>query len=220
MKVLGAVGRVLITLVVPFFLIMSSIRILLIPYLYLNVEYNLPGFPADTYGFSQADRLKWGKISFDYLLNDQPISWLADRQLPDGTPLYNDRELGHMRDVKTLIQSMFVAWWILLGVLVGTGLIAWLVKGFRRYLRALSNGGWLTIILVVTILVFVALNFNWLFTEFHRLFFTGDSWLFLFSDTLIRLFPIQFWQDAFIAMGGATLLFALLIGLLGRRLSR
>jgi uncharacterized membrane protein len=49
------------------------------------------------------------------------------------------------------------------------------------------------------------------FTAFHHLFFTGDSWLFLFSDTLIRLFPIRFWQDAFlfaaiIALGGGVAL--------------
>ncbi len=45
------------------------------------------------------------------------------------------------------------------------------------------------------------------FAGFHSLFFTGDSWLFSYSDTLIRLFPIRFWQDAFlfaaiIALGG------------------
>ena len=49
------------------------------------------------------------------------------------------------------------------------------------------------------------------FAGFHSLFFEGDSWLFLFSDTLIRLFPIRFWQDAFlfaaiIALGGGILL--------------
>ncbi len=37
------------------------------------------------------------------------------------------------------------------------------------------------------------------FTLFHQVFFEGDSWLFLYSDTLIRLFPIRFWQDAVLA---------------------
>jgi len=36
------------------------------------------------------------------------------------------------------------------------------------------------------------------FAGFHRLFFEGNSWLFAYSDTLIRLFPIRFWQDAFL----------------------
>jgi uncharacterized membrane protein len=45
------------------------------------------------------------------------------------------------------------------------------------------------------------------FTFFHTLFFEGDSWLFYYSDSLIRLFPIRFWQDAFLwaaalALGG------------------
>ena len=42
-----------------------------------------------------------------------------------------------------------------------------------------------------------------------QIFFKGDSWLFYYSDTLIRLFPIRFWQDAFLwaailALGGGV----------------
>jgi len=219
MKRLSSFGLLLITLAVPFFLIMSSIRILLIPYVFVDFEYRLPDFPPDTYGFSQADRLKWSKISMDYLLNDQGISWLANQTLPAGTPLYTERELGHMLDVKNLIQSMFTVWWILLAFLALAGLLTWRVKATTRYQRSVSNGGWLTIILMAVILGFVALSFNWLFTEFHRLFFSGDSWLFLYSDTLIRLFPIRFWQDAFIYMGTLSVVFALLCGYFGRRLA-
>ena len=54
----------------------------------------------------------------------------------------------------------------------------------------------------------IAINpdvFNVFFTQFHHLFFEGDSWLFLFSDTLIRLFPIRFWEDTFLAGAGIVL---------------
>ena len=37
--------------------------------------------------------------------------------------------------------------------------------------------------------------FGW----FHSLFFSANTWLFEYSDTLIRLFPIRFWQDTFLA---------------------
>ena len=62
--------------------------------------------------------------------------------------------------------------------------------------------------LVAAVGLFGALAFWQLFILFHSVFFEGDSWLFLYSDTLIRLFPMQFWQDAFIwagviAVGGA-----------------
>ncbi len=110
---------------------------------------------------------------------------------------------------------MFVAWWILLAALIIVGLISWRLKGFKRYLKALSSGGWLTIGLILVILIFVLISFNSLFTDFHRIFFSGDSWLFLFSDTLIRLFPMKFWQDAFIWMGIFTIVFAFLIGYFG-----
>jgi integral membrane protein (TIGR01906 family) len=211
---------VLVTLILPLFLIMTSIRILLIPYIYPDFEYRLPGFPADDYGFTQADRLKWSKVSIEYLINDQPISWLANQKLPDGNPLYIDRELSHMLDVKNLIQAMFVAWWILLAFLMIAGLLSWRWNELKGFWRALSNGGWLTVALIVTILIFVVISFDSLFTDFHRIFFTGDSWLFYYSDSLIRLFPMRFWQDAFIWMGVFTIIFALLCGYLGRQAAK
>ncbi len=220
MKRLAGFGMLLVTIAVPFFLLMTSIRILMIPYLYLDFEYHTPGFPPDSYGFSLQDRLQWSKISMDYLLNDQGISWLANQKLADGSPLYTDRELSHMLDVKNLIQSMFVAWWILLAALVAVGLISWFLKGLRRYWRAISSGGWVTIGLIFAILIFVLISFNTLFTDFHHIFFSGDTWLFLFSDTLIRLFPIQFWQDAFLWMGVFTIAFALLFGYFGNKFAK
>jgi integral membrane protein (TIGR01906 family) len=220
MKRLASTGMLLVTIAIPFFLLMTSIRILLIPYMYLDYEYHTPGFPPDTYGFTLQDRLQWSKISMDYLLNDQDISWLANQKLSDGSPLYTDRELSHMLDVKILIQAMFVAWWILLAALILIGVITWRWKDLKDYLKALSNGGWLTIGLMVVILILVVISFSSLFTDFHRIFFSGDTWLFLFSDTLIRLFPMQFWQDAFIWMGVFTIVFAFLIGYLGNKLAK
>ncbi len=122
-------------------------------------------------------------------------------------------------DEKKLIQSLFVAggpywqrWFYRFE--------RWRLKGLKRYLKALSTGGWITIVLIAAILIFVMISFNSLFTDFHRIFFSGDSWLFLFSDTLIRLFPMQFWQDAFIWMGVFSLLLAFLLGYFGNKLAK
>jgi len=80
------------------------------------------------------------------------------------------------------------------------------------------RGGWLMVGLAVAIglIVVIGISINpnvfWdFFAGFHSLFFEGDSWLFLYSDTLIRLFPIRFWQDAFLlaailALGGGVAL--------------
>jgi len=194
----------LIALIVPFFLMMTAIRLLFVP-LYPQVVYRLPGFPADPYGFTLEDRLHWSRISIDYLLNDSGIGFLAEQMLPDGTPLYNARELSHMVDVKVLVQKMITAWTILGIVLLGLGIWAWRGKWLKTFLSGLGLGGKFTIGLIGMILAGVAISFSELFTLFHRLFFTGDSWLFYYSDSLIRLFPMPFWMDAFILMGVFTL---------------
>ena len=54
------------------------------------------------------------------------------------------------------------------------------------------------------------ISWDTFFTNFHKVFFEGDSWLFRRSDTLIRLFPEQFWFDAALTVGGLTVSIALL----------
>lgn len=206
----------LIAIIVPFFLIMTVIRLLFTP-LYPQVVYRMPGFPEDIYGFSLDERLHWSRVSMEYLLTDSDIDFLAGQQLADGQPLYNQRELSHMVDVKVVLRGMITAWTILLVVLIG--LFLWARRGgwMPAFVRGLGAGGRLTIGLIVFILAGVVISFNWLFTAFHRIFFTGDSWLFSYSDTLIRLFPLPFWQTAFVLMGVLTLLAAAGLILLERK---
>lgn len=199
---------VLITVLVPLALMMTAIRLLMTP-LYPQIEYRMPGFPEDKYGFSFEDRLKWSNISIDYLVNNEDLSWLANQQIDANTPLFNERELSHMLDVKNLVQAMLVGWFIVLLALIVLGFWAWRSAWLDEFTRALRRGGWLTIGLIAAILIGVAVSFYQLFTVFHQVFFTGDTWLFLLTDTLIRLFPLRFWQDAFIAVGIFSLLGAL-----------
>lgn len=206
----------LIAVMVPLILMMTAIRLLFVP-LYPQVVYRTPGFPTDTYGFTLEDRLYWSRISIDYLLNNAGIDFLANQRLPDGTPLYNERELSHMVDVKVLVQQMITVWTVLLAVMLALGIWAWRGKWLPAFVKALGLGGKLTIGIIVFILAGVAISFRELFTLFHRLFFTGDSWLFYYSDSLIRLFPMPFWMYGFILMGLFTLVGAGLLIWLGRR---
>jgi integral membrane protein (TIGR01906 family) len=200
----------LTTLLTPIVLLGLGLRILLTP-LFYNVEYRLPWFPPDTYGFTQEDRLRWAPYAVNYLLNDADISYLGDLKFEDGSPLYNERELSHMHDVKLVTRGALKVWYVAVLLLVGLGVWAWYGKWWQAYRQGLRRGGWLMIGLVIVIGLFGALAFWQFFTLFHSLFFEGDSWMFLYSDTLIRLFPMQFWQDAFlwagmISVGGALVL--------------
>jgi integral membrane protein (TIGR01906 family) len=220
MKILKSAGKFMLVVLVPFLILMTAIRILINP-IFVQAEYNTPNFPIDTYGFSLQDRLKYAAISVDYLVNDDSWETLAAVKLPDNTtPLYNERELSHMVDVKSLVKRMLVAHTVLVVLLGLVFLLAWRLRQLKEFFRLLSRGGWVTIGMIVLVLVGVAASFTWLFTKFHELFFTGDTWLFLYSDSLIRLFPMQFWQDAFIAFGVISILLALIIGVAGRLLAR
>jgi len=201
MKSIKQVLMWITTIFVPVILILMTIRLLLTP-LYIQIEYRLPGFPEDSFGFSFEERLYWANVSRIYLLNNESIDFLGEQQLNENTPLYNQRELQHMLDVKVVIKS---AMYVLLGSIVfEIGWGYWSIRAGKAsdYRKAM----------VIAILFYLAMNFSSLFTNFHRIFFEGDTWLFRYSDTLIRLFPIQFWRDAFIWIAVVTLLVGCCIG--------
>lgn len=210
-----------VAILIPLALLGLGLRALL-THTFLQIEYNMPYFPPDEYGFSKEDRLKWAPYAVDYLVNRADISYLGDLKFDDGSSLYNERELSHMEDVKQVTQGALNVWYISLALLVLLGI--WSGRGgwMQAYLQGLRRGGWLmvglagAIGLIVIIGILINPNVFWnFFAGFHAIFFEGDSWVFLYSDTLIRLFPIRFWQDAFlwaavIALGGG---FALGLGL-------
>lgn len=200
--------QIFFSVLTPFFLLLTSIWILFHPWIF-HFEYNRPGFPEDPYGFTTEERLKWAKVSLDYLLNDSDDDFLTQFELSDGSPLYNEREISHMLDVKNLLQKAYSAWYGGIAVILVTGLLSWRLGRWREFFGSLYRGGWLTLALIAAAVLGIFLGFDALFTAFHRLFFTGDTWLFAYSDTLIRLFPIVFWQDVFLAAGGFTIVFAL-----------
>lgn len=219
MKPESALQRVfgwVITILIPLILLMMSIRLMISP-VFARVEYQLPGFPEDPYGFTLQDRLRWSKPTINYLVNPEGITYLSLLKFEDGQPVFNERELSHMKDVKQVITGMRIALALsMLGLLAATFIAD--QKGSRAFvLSAYRRGAWALIGLIFAILIFVALSFDHLFTWFHQIFFESGTWQFLTSDTLIRLFPMRFWQDAFIFVGLLSLVLAGLILLLGRK---
>lgn len=219
MKKTQSVLLIVVTIVIPFLLIMTSIRILLNPF-FLDYEYNSANFPADEFGFTTQDRLNLGKPWINYMVNGNEINNFANQKFATGTAIYNERELSHMLDVKNLIQAALLAWYIVIGFLILVCIWSWRSKFLDKFWHAVSRGGILTIGLIIAILIGVAVNFDALFTGFHRIFFTGDTWLFYTNDTLIRLFPEKLWSDAFLFMGVFSLTGAVIAGFIGARLAQ
>ena len=207
----------LVALLFPIALIGLGLRLLLST-AFLQIEYNMPYFPPDQYGFTKEGRLRWAPYAVEYLVNKENISYLGDLTYYDRTPLYNERELSHMEDVKQVTRGALNVWYATLAILLALGVWSRVAHWEQAYRQGLMRGGWTMVGLAVAIglivVIGIAVNPNvfWgFFTAFHQVFFEGDSWLFLYSDTLIRLFPLRFWQDAFllaavIALGGGVVL--------------
>lgn len=214
--------RLAIVILLPLTLVLTNVRILLTP-LYINWEYNLADFPADLYGFTKSDRLKYSAIALDYLLNDAGIDFLGDQKFPagqeappesrqyflpprDATYMYNDRELKHMLDVKIVVKSALNVWLAasLFWAAAVAGL-AWRPETHPLLRSGLLIGAGVSVGLLILLGLYIAFGFDTFFVQFHQVFFTGSSWLFLWSDTLIRLFPEKFWFDVFLWIAGGTI---------------
>ena len=206
-SLLLTLAQLYIVIVFPVLLVLISVRIVMTPG-FIAFEYNRADFPEDMYGLTREQRLYYAPFAVDYLMNGASIDYLGNLEFSDGTALFNARELRHMRDVKTITQIAF-------GIAVVAGLAALLVLLFLRFRsrshlrRSLMQGALLTLSIVAAIIVVAIVNWEFFFTAFHQLFFEGGTWYFLYSDTLIRLFPEQFWFDAAIAVGVITVLGAL-----------
>lgn len=211
--------------------VLGAVRTVLNPW-YVYFAYNVLGVPADSYGFTTERRIDYALTAIEYLNNDAGIEFLGNLRFPeneqtpyescrnidlyqgDCTRLYNTRELEHMLDVKIVIGQVFWVLGTLLGILVLMGAWAWRESWFTEYKQALGRGGWLTIGLIIVIIALVLIAFVPFFIFFHEVFFDAGTWMFLWSDTLIRLFPMTFWQNTFITVGVIAALGGLVFGFL------
>lgn len=210
-----------LTLAVPVLLPLMAVRLVMTP-AFLQLEYQRPGFPVDFYGFSTQDRLHFAPYALDYLLNDAGIVYLGDLTFADGSPLYTTSELEHMEDVKVVTRAAFFV------LMIGSAAVMLLAIGMLRhptlkrdFWQGIFNGGVLTIGILIMIVLGAVFAWDFFFTTFHRVFFQEGTWVFLYSDTLIRLFPEQFWFDAALTIGILSVSSALgLIALAGTQLKR
>lgn len=215
------IARVLITALVPLVLFLTSLRLLLSD-AFVHIEYRLPGFPQDIYGFTLEDRLHWAPVALDYLLNNEGIEFLGDLEFDDGSQVYNQRELQHMLDVKRLTQVALGVWYGGLACVIVLGFVLYRTERKEIFWAGLRQGAKIMLWFLLALTIALILSFSFVFVGFHRIFFEGDTWLFLYSDTLIRLFPERFWRDVFIflvslTVGGAGLTYLISSWQLKRR---
>lgn len=204
--------RIYLMLAVVILLPLLSARLVMTP-LFLQFEYHRPDFPEDSYGFTRQDRLYYAPYALDYLLTDADIAYLGDLTFPNSTrQLFNASELHHMEDVKVVTRWAFTI--LAVGGIGSLALIGivWRNRDYRQTIRSgIASGAILTITLIIAIVISAVVAWNQFFDLFHMLLFENGTWQFLYSDTLIRLFPEKFWFDAAMTIGILTTLFSLIL---------
>ena len=201
------VVKILSAIFLPLLLVIAAVRVVATP-LFLWIEYFRPGFPGDGYGFSQEDRLTYGSYAVDYLSNFAGPRYLGDLVTASGTKLFRDPEISHMADVKMVTMTT----WGVGALLALLALVAIWYLGRRRdgsLRHAFFAASVVTLVIIVALGVVGFLGWDSFFTGFHEIFFANGTWTFTLQDTLIRLFPGQFWIDSAVTIAGLVFLTAL-----------
>lgn len=216
-----AVQRILqgfLALTLPVLLVALGVRLVATP-VFLWLEYHRPGFPADQWGMSTQERMTFGSYGMDYIMNLAPPEYLGGLVSSEGGMAFTPAEVSHMRDVQhvmswglliafvLLVLSVLAAWYLHRAT-PGTASSAWFA------------GSWLTVVLLLLTAVFAVVGWQSFFAAFHSLFFSSGTWTFSISDTLIRLYPTQFWIDAAIAVALVALIGAFAVMLATTRRMR
>lgn len=168
----------------------------------------------------RADILPEAGISAEELrsLDDSLADYLAgDASALDDTP-FNEKERIHMADcfdLFALLRKAIVASVLLAAVCLAGG---WMLG--RCSLRRAAMGGTIGFAGIIAILALWGLmDFDSLFTLFHKLLFTNDLWLLdPQTDLLIRICPQSMFSTMAFMIGTAEILFILIVNLLLRAL--
>ncbi|MEA3307893.1 MAG: TIGR01906 family membrane protein [Chloroflexota bacterium] len=202
---------------IPVLLIVGAVRVVTFPW-FPAWEYSRATFSPSQLPAGERSRLARECIVFLNVPHD--IERLAGLRLPDGSAAFNERELHHMSDVKQVYDVLLAAALLALALAISAG---WALRRRGDHAAiwgALSNGALVTLSALSLLGVLMLLSWNDFFVGLHQLFFPAGSWLFQYTDTLIRLFPMRFWQDAGLAVVAVLAVLAFALALVGRMIQR
>ncbi len=109
---------------------------------------------------------------------------------------YTPNEISHLNDVKTLINNIFVVYYIALFLLLISVIIVYryFSEEYSFFIsKVLFYSGFLTIFIVIIMAIFSISSFSGTFEDFHRVFFNGN-YMFPYSSNMIKMFSEEFFQ--------------------------
>ncbi len=171
---------VLFPILLTLFVVRLAFTDIFVEFLYKRVD-----LPPDPMPYEL--RLSIAKLGLRSVLSDSGMEEFKS------SGIFNEREIKHMEDVKRLLSFSFGFMYIILPLWL-FGFLS--LKNKREMGKVLFFGGLLLEVFVLFVLIVSAVNYDWLFTTFHNLFFDPYSWRFRDEDMLLRVYPMDFWFKA------------------------
>ena len=205
---------------IPVFLLLTNVRV-------ATTDAHVYALGFSRYHASAVTGIDRGELDraareiVEYLSSNDRSALLDVRVTVGGQsqPLFNEREVGHMLDVKRLFQFFFRVHelaFVYIAVYV-TAIYLWTrERAMRRLAQQALVGGIVTAVALAVSAVEVLVGFDQLFTAFHLLSFANDLWqLNPATDRLVQMFPQGFWFEVSLAVGVLTIVEGGLVGLAG-----
>jgi len=204
---------ILVAVLVPLLLVTSALRIVANDWI-VSFEYGPGGVPADRYGLSTDDRSELARLGLESISpGGRGIALLAEARLPDGESAFNVRELAHMQDVRDVFGIAMRVQFRLLALVAAAAFAALAFRPATRSAvpRGLRAGAVATLAIAAALGLFMLVAWSSFFVRFHGVFFDADTWRFPSTDTLIRLYPDEFWIGVAAWIAALTVALALLL---------
>ena len=123
----------------------------------------------------------------------------------------------------TLLLSLPLLLWGWHGLVVWAGYPSFILPGplavWEQFWVVVADGRLLrhSLITISQVIpgLLIGLAWEFFFIQFHELLFPPGTWVFARTDSLIRLFPEQFWFDVGVLISGGALLAGILVAVLG-----
>ena len=167
----------------------------------------LKNAPPETTGLPEAEYAAVGQMTADYLTGRTDV---FQHTFPDknGTIClcFQPHEAEHMADCRSLIRLAIILRWVFglsaMAILLEASLMPKRRKAIARgVIPGMRSAG----VIGTGLLIWGLIDFDGLFTAFHRIAFTNDGWLLdPRTDLLIRLMPTGF----FVTLAARVMLWA------------
>ncbi|MFL2677255.1 MAG: TIGR01906 family membrane protein [Dehalococcoidia bacterium] len=151
-------------------------------------QYNLSIYPIEERTSLSIEKIKNTNIQIkDYFFSDEEFLDIE---------IFNDKEIHHMKDVKEIINNLFLFGKI--SSLVLALITYFIIYNYKLHFYLIFK--YSSIIFIILILLFSLLSlisFNQIFILFHEIAFRNDLWLLnINEDYLLMMFPESFFRDS------------------------